>query len=118
MAKIYTPNKDIPFKRTLICADELNSGNRFMKIAYINTDRDAPVFGRRGCSVHMQEVLLAMLKLGAEVHLFATRLGEEVIHDVAALAIHPLPRLLNKQGQSPLAVNHTLLGALERESED
>ncbi len=97
---------------------KLTAATRFMKIAYINTDRDAPVFGRRGCSVHMQEILLAMLKLGAEVHLFATRLGEEVIHDFAALAVHPLPRLVNKQGQSPLAVNPTLCAALERESED
>src|SRR6185436_7488597 len=118
MAKSYIPEKDIPFKRTVICADELNSGNRFMKIAYVNIDRDAPVFGRRGCSVHMQEMLRAMLKLGAEVHLFATRLGEELLHEVEPLTIHPLPRLLNKQGQSPLAVNQTLRAALEKESED
>ncbi|HEY0548205.1 MAG TPA: glycosyltransferase family 4 protein [Verrucomicrobiae bacterium] len=89
-----------------------------MKIAYINTDRDAPVFGRSGCSVHMQEALLAMLNLGADVHLFATRLGEELIHNTEALTIHPLPRLVNKQGQSPLAINHTVRAALEKESED
>ncbi len=89
-----------------------------MKIAYINTDRDAPVFGRSGCSVHMQEALLAMLNLGADVHLFATRLGEDLIHNVEPLTIHPLPRLVNKQGQSPLAINQTVRAALEKESED
>jgi glycosyltransferase involved in cell wall biosynthesis len=88
-----------------------------MKIAYVNTDRDAPVFGRSGCSVHMQEALLALLNLGAEVHLFATRLGEERIHDFDALNIHPLPRLLNKQAQSPLAINQSVRAALEKESE-
>ena len=87
-----------------------------MKIAYITTDRDAPVFGRAGCSVHMQEALLALLNLGAEVHLFTTRLGEELIHNVETLTIHPLPRLLNKQGQDPLSVNLTLRDELEKES--
>lgn len=89
-----------------------------MKIAYINTDRDAPVFGRDGCSVHIQEALLAMLNLGAEVHLFASRLGDELIHNVETLIIHPLPRLVNRQGQSPLAINHTVRAALEKESEE
>ncbi len=88
-----------------------------MKIAYINADREAPVFGRSGCSVHMQEALLSMLNLGADVHLFATRLGEELIHNVDTVTIHPLPRLLNKVGQSPLAINQTVRAALEKESE-
>src|SRR5436190_24009579 len=43
------------FQRGAHCADKPSSGNRFMKIAYINTDQDAPVFGRGGCSVHIQE---------------------------------------------------------------
>jgi glycosyltransferase involved in cell wall biosynthesis len=92
-----------------------------MKIAYINADFDVPVFGTLGASVHVQEVLLAMLKRGAEVHLFATRLGDDITHDVAALQIHPLPRLANKEStsrdQQALAMNNTLRNALQRESE-
>ena len=49
-----------------------------MKIAYINADPEVPVFGSQGCSVHVQEMLLAMLKRGDEVHLFTTRIGDEV----------------------------------------
>lgn len=92
-----------------------------MKIAYINADFDVPVFGAQGSSVHVQEVLLAMLKRGAEVHVFATRLGDDITHGVAALQIHPLPRLAHKESmskeQAALAMNDTLLGALRRESE-
>jgi glycosyltransferase involved in cell wall biosynthesis len=92
-----------------------------MKIAYINADPDVPMFGSQGCSVHVQEVLLAMLKRGAEVHVFATRLGDDITHDVAALQIHPLPRMAHKDTTSKegvsLAMNETLRTALNRESE-
>jgi glycosyltransferase involved in cell wall biosynthesis len=89
-----------------------------MKIAYINSDPDAPVFGRLGCSVHMQETLRAMLRLGLQVHLFSSRLGDEAIYDLSALQVHPLPKIVNRHGQSPLAMNHIVRAALERESED
>ncbi len=92
-----------------------------MKIAYINADPEVPMFGSQGCSVHVQEVLLAMLKRGAEVHVFATRLGDDITHDVAALQIHPLPRMANKDSTSregtALAMNETLRTALNREFE-
>jgi glycosyltransferase involved in cell wall biosynthesis len=89
-----------------------------MKIAYINADPDAPVFGRLGCSVHIQEALRAMLQLGIEVHLFSSRLGDESMYDFSALKVHPLPRVINRNDQSPLAMNHIVRGALEREAED
>lgn len=89
-----------------------------MKIAYINADPDAPVFGRLGCSVHMQEVLRAMLRLGLEVHLFSSRLGDEAIYDLSALQVHPLPKIVNRYGQSPLAMNQIVRSALEREADD
>jgi glycosyltransferase involved in cell wall biosynthesis len=92
-----------------------------MKIAYINADPEVPMFGSQGCSVHVQEVLLAMLKRGAEVHVFATRLGDDITHDVAALQIHPLPRMAHKDPTSKegtsLGMNETLRTALNRESE-
>lgn len=89
-----------------------------MKIAYINADPDAPVFGRLGCSVHMQEVLRAMLRLGLQVHLFSSRLGDEAIYDLSALQVHPLPKIVNRYGQSPLAMNHIVRAALDREADD
>lgn len=90
---------------------------RFMKIAYINADPDAPVFGRLGCSVHMQESLLAMMRLGIDVHLFASRVGDEILHpDITQLRVHPLPKLANRQ--NPMAVNHALRAALQNETEE
>ena len=91
-----------------------------MKIAYINADPGVPVFGTTGCSVHLQEVVMAMLKRGAEVHLFATRIGNESAADFSSLHIHPLPQLVkgedSARDQAALAVNRTLRGALEREA--
>jgi glycosyltransferase involved in cell wall biosynthesis len=89
-----------------------------MKIAYINADPDAPVFGRLGCSVHMQEALRAMLRLGLEVHLFSSRLGDEAIYDLSALQVHPLPKIVNRYGQSPMAMNQIVRSALGRETDD
>jgi len=43
-----------------------------MRIAYITADPGVPVFGRKGCSIHVQEVLRGMARLGAEIDLFAT----------------------------------------------
>jgi len=46
-----------------------------MRIAYICADPGVPAFGRKGCSVHVQEILRAFRGCGARVELFATRLG-------------------------------------------
>lgn len=45
-----------------------------MRIAYVCSDPGVPVFGRKGCSVHVQEVLRALLRRGHIVELFARRL--------------------------------------------
>jgi glycosyltransferase involved in cell wall biosynthesis len=44
-----------------------------MRLAYICADLGVPVFGRKGCSIHVQEVLRALLSQGVEVELFAMR---------------------------------------------
>src|SRR5262245_57157890 len=43
-----------------------------MRIAYITADPGVPVFGQKGCSIHVQEVLRALNKRGAQTDLFAT----------------------------------------------
>lgn len=91
-----------------------------MKIAYINADPDVPVFGNTGCSVHVQEVLIAMLQRGDDVHLFTTRIGDEVPPDVTALQIHPLPKIprgdAGERERAALANNDALREALAREA--
>ncbi len=91
-----------------------------MKIAYINADPGVPVPGTTGCSVHVQEVLFAMLKRGAEVHLFASHIGDESAADFSTLQIHPLPPLTKgdtaARDTAALAGNAALRAALERET--
>jgi glycosyltransferase involved in cell wall biosynthesis len=91
-----------------------------MKIAYISADPGVPVFGRKGCSIHVQEIVRAMLKLGHEVHLFATRLGDETRIEAATLHVHdlgPLPKGdAAAREQAALSMNETLRQALAAEA--
>ncbi|MBL9163050.1 MAG: glycosyltransferase family 4 protein [Planctomycetaceae bacterium] len=61
-----------------------------MRIAYICTDPGVPVFGRKGCSVHVQEIIRAWRKRGDHVELFAARVGGESPPDLVDLAVHEL----------------------------
>ena len=61
-----------------------------MRIAYVCTDPGIPVFGSKGASIHVQEMLRAFLKLGAEVTLFSPRMGDPVLADLTAVRRHPL----------------------------
>ena len=42
-----------------------------MRIAYVCCDPGVPVFGCKGCSIHVQEVLREFLRQGHDVTLFA-----------------------------------------------
>jgi glycosyltransferase involved in cell wall biosynthesis len=92
-----------------------------MKIAYISADPDVPVFGSLGSSVHVQEVLIAMLKQGAEVHLFTSRIGDDPPTAVSALRLHSLPELSKADPdayeRAALAANGELREALAAEWE-
>lgn len=63
-----------------------------MRIAYICADPGVPVFGRKGSSVHVQEVIRAMLRTGASVTLFANRFDGDCPADLAAVRVCQLPR--------------------------
>jgi glycosyltransferase involved in cell wall biosynthesis len=60
------------------------------RIAYICTDPGVPVFGCKGCSVHVQEVIRGFLRQGAHVHLFARRFGGEVPVGLESVPVTPL----------------------------
>ncbi len=62
-----------------------------MRVAYVCTDVGIPVFGRKGASVHVQAVIRALLRRGAEVHLLAARLGGSPPDDLADVRVHALP---------------------------
>ena len=64
-----------------------------MRVAYVCADPGVPVFGQKGCSVHVQEVCRALLNAGADLHLFATRVGGEPPPGLSGVPVHPLPPL-------------------------
>ncbi|MGE4178435.1 MAG: glycosyltransferase family 4 protein [Limisphaerales bacterium] len=60
-------------------------------MAYICADPGVPVFGRKGCSIHVQEMVRAMRALGVDVELFAVRRGGQAPSDLAGVVVHDLP---------------------------
>jgi len=47
-----------------------------MRIVYVSADRGIPVFGEKGASIHIQEMMRAFERLGHEVHCIAARRGD------------------------------------------
>jgi glycosyltransferase involved in cell wall biosynthesis len=62
-----------------------------MRIAYVCADPGVPVFGRKGSSVHVQEVIRGLVGHGATIELFATRTGGERPDDLDGMVAHRLP---------------------------
>src|SRR6266404_9807113 len=87
---------ETPFRRSWnraeleLCAPPRPRETEMMRIAYITADPGVPVFGRKGCSIHVQEVLRAMIKHGAQIDLFAANCSGVPAADLAAVRLHPL----------------------------
>jgi glycosyltransferase involved in cell wall biosynthesis len=62
-----------------------------MRVAYVCADPGVPVFGTKGCSVHVQEVVAALRRAGSAVHLFAARAGGEPPPSLRGVPLEPLP---------------------------
>ncbi|MGH3089943.1 MAG: glycosyltransferase family 4 protein [Rubrobacteraceae bacterium] len=91
-----------------------------MRIAYVCADIGVPVFGRKGNSIHVQEVIRAMAKKGIEVHLFAARAGGEMPPDlVDNVTLHELPKIPKgdpeTRERASFAANKTLYAMLDFE---
>jgi len=88
-----------------------------MRVAYVCADPGIPAFGRKGASVHVQEIVRA-LTAHAEVVLFPARLGGEPPSGLEEVPVHLLPAV--SEAHSPvrerelLAANAGLRAALER----
>ena len=65
-----------------------------MRIAYVLLDPGIGVFGTKGASVHVQEIIRALRADGHEVTVFCTRTDEDIPADLADLEVrrHHLPR--------------------------
>ncbi len=89
------------------------------RLTYVCADPGVPVFGRKGSSAHVQEVVRALINRGAEVDLFAARLDGELPPGLEGVRVHRLPRPpkgeLAARERAALAANRDLRAALERE---
>ena len=89
-----------------------------MRIAYVCADPGVPVFGRKGCSVHVQEVIRAFQRHGARVEMFATRADDPPSTGLESVPIHRLPAVRDgAPGAHTIAVasfNRELAAALDR----
>jgi alpha-maltose-1-phosphate synthase len=57
------------------------------RVAYICADPGVPVYGTKGASVHVQEIVRAWRQRGAEVRLYVARTGEQVPADLADVPV-------------------------------
>jgi glycosyltransferase involved in cell wall biosynthesis len=62
-----------------------------MRVAFVCADQGVPVFGRKGCSIHVQEVARAMREHGARVELFAAQVGGARPPGLEEVRVHELP---------------------------
>ncbi|NCJ06254.1 glycosyltransferase [Synechococcales cyanobacterium C] len=88
-----------------------------MRIAYVCADRGVPIFGCKGCSIHVQEVVRALRQHGHQVTIFAARLGGTAPEDLADVPVQRLPKApkydLAQREQVEIAANLDLRLALE-----
>ncbi len=80
-------------------------GSGVVKIAYVCADAGVPVFGHKGCSIHVQEVLRTFVKRGWQVELIAASLGGPVRRGLDAVSVTQLPEL---SSSSPIARERTI----------
>jgi glycosyltransferase involved in cell wall biosynthesis len=90
-----------------------------MRIAYVCADQGVPVFGHKGCSIHVQEVIRAFARQGQRVELFTPRPEGEPPPGLEAVPVHSLPRPAEKEAaareRAAVAANDALRAVLERE---
>jgi glycosyltransferase involved in cell wall biosynthesis len=88
------------------------------RVAYVCADPGVPVFGTKGCSVHVQEVVAALRRAGAAVRLFAARLGGDAPPSLRDVPVERLPCPAAPDAaareRAALRANRTLDAALAR----
>ena len=89
-----------------------------MRIAYVCADSGVPVFGRKGCSVHVQEIVRAFQRHDAHVELFAARVDDPPSTGLQHLRVHRLPPVRDgdrhAHAAGVAALNRELAAALGR----
>ena len=70
-----------------------------MRVAYVSADRGVPIYGNKGPSVHVQEVVRALKTCGVSVEIFAARVGGTVPPGFEGVAVH---KVSNERRAGPL----------------
>ncbi|MFT3942627.1 MAG: glycosyltransferase family 4 protein [Ancrocorticia sp.] len=80
-----------------------------MRIGYFLLDPGIGVFGTKGASVHVQEVIRALRAAGHEVIVFCTKVDHNVPEDLADLEIHrvPVPRSVSAAQREQALIENT-----------
>lgn len=63
------------------------AGVRALRVAYVCADPGVPVYGTKGSSVHVQEIIRAFRRRGAEVRLYCTRTDDARPADLADVPV-------------------------------
>ncbi|MFD1845156.1 glycosyltransferase family 4 protein [Arthrobacter flavus] len=65
-----------------------------MRVAYLCLDPGVPVFGSKGASVHVQEIIRSWRARGADVTIYCTRPGSDIPADLAdvPVVVQPIPQ--------------------------
>jgi glycosyltransferase involved in cell wall biosynthesis len=69
-----------------------------MRIAFVSQDPGVPIYGRKGCSIHVQEVVRALTRSGVEVEIHSPRLDGTPPPGLADVRTFALPR--NSKGDA------------------
>jgi starch synthase len=62
-----------------------------MRVAYVCADPGVPVFGTKGSSVHVQEIVRAWRRAGADVTVYCVRAGNDRPADLAGVSVVERP---------------------------
>src|SRR5262249_3971441 len=89
-----------------------------MRIAYVCMDQGIPGFGRKGCSIHVQEVIRTLITRGAAIALFTPRSEGSQPPELRSVRLHRLPVASQKhplaREEAAFAANQDLRQALEQ----
>ncbi len=89
-----------------------------MNGAYVCSDRGIPVFGTKGCSLHVQEITRAFEQRGIHINLFAASLGKHCPNDLTHINTHRIKhRKITDRAvreQSDVKDNQIVLADLEQ----
>ncbi|WP_344307236.1 glycosyltransferase, partial [Brevibacterium samyangense] len=84
------------------------------RIAYVSVDPGIPVFGTKGASVHVQEIVRELRARGARVDVFATRAGENRPADLADVHLVHTPIATKEPAAREVAQQDASAGIAQR----